>query len=65
MCDVELDTQTAAITALVVYGRPRLLGLLGREEDIVFPWTAVRRVGEDVILVEGAEKRSGRRLRGP
>lgn len=65
VCDVELDTQTAAITALVVYGRPRLLGLLGREEDIVFPWTAVRRVGEDVILVEGAEKRSGRRLRGP
>ena len=28
VCDVELDTQTAAITALVVYGRPRLLGVL-------------------------------------
>ena len=51
--------------ALIVPGRLRLLGLLGREEDIVFPWTAVRRVGEDVILVEGAEKRSGRRLRSP
>ena len=57
--DVAVDLDSGQVKALIVPG------LLGREEDIVFPWTAVRRVGEDVILVEGAEKRSGRRLRGP
>ncbi len=30
----------------------RLFGLLGREEDRVFPWEAVRRIGADTILVE-------------
>ena len=30
VCDVEIDTSTAKITALVVYGRSRLFGLLGR-----------------------------------
>ena len=31
--DVELDTQNAALTAIVIRGRYRLFGLLGREEE--------------------------------
>ena len=50
--DVELDTSTGQVKALVVYGRLRLFGLLGREEDAVIPWSAVKRFGEDIILVE-------------
>lgn len=50
--DVELDTASGQVKALVVYGRLRLFGLLGREEDAVFPWSAVKRFGEDIILVE-------------
>ena len=50
--DVELDTATGRVKALVVYGRLRLFGLLGREEDAVIPWSAVKRFGEDIILVE-------------
>lgn len=55
--DVELDTATGQISALVVYGRLRWLGLLGREEDLVFPWSSVKRFGEDLVLVEGRGKR--------
>lgn len=55
--DVELDLESGQVRALVVYGRLRLLGLLGREEDRVFPWSAVRRLGEDIILVDGSEVR--------
>lgn len=51
--DLKLDPQTGRIRALVVCGRLRLFGLLGREEDRVFPWERVRRFGEDIILVEG------------
>ncbi len=52
--DAEVDLQTGQIQALVVPGRLRLFGLLGREEERVFPWSAVRRFGEDIILVEDA-----------
>jgi len=51
--DAELDLENGQVRSLVVYGRLRLFGLLGREEDRVFPWTAVRRLGEDIILVDG------------
>ena len=50
--DVEVDLESGQVRALVVPGRLRLLGLLGREEDRVFPWEAVRRFGADTILVE-------------
>ena len=50
--DVEVDLESGQVRALVVPGRLRLFGLLGREEDRVFPWEAVRRFGADAILVE-------------
>lgn len=50
--DAEVDLETGQIRALIVPGRLRLFGLLGREAERVFPWTAVRRFGEDIILVE-------------
>ena len=49
---VEVDLDSGQVRALVVPGRLRLFGLLGREEDRVFPWDAVRRFGADTILVE-------------
>lgn len=65
--DVEVDLDSGRITALVVPGRLRLLGLLGREPDRIFPWDSVRRFGEDIILVEapllqpGGPARAGQR----
>lgn len=51
--DLEVDLETGQVRALVIPGRRRLFGLLGREEDRYIPWSAVRRFGEDIILVDG------------
>ena len=51
--DVEVDLETGQIRTLIVPGRLRFFGLLGREDERVFPWSAIRRFGEDIILVEG------------
>ena len=50
--DAEVDLDSGQLTQLIVPGRLRLFGLLGRWEDAVFPWSAVRRIGADTILVE-------------
>lgn len=50
--DMEVDLENGQVKALVVPGRRRLFGLLGREEDRYIPWAAIRRFGEDIILVE-------------
>lgn len=59
--DAEVDLESGQIRALIVPGRLRLFGLLGREPERVFPWSAVRRFGEDIILVEEEALTSQRR----
>ena len=49
--DVEIDTKSACLVAIVIYGRLRLFGLLGRAPDTVIPWANIRLIGEDTILV--------------
>ena len=51
VCDFEIDLSTARITALIVYGRLRLFGLLGRQKDIVIRWCDIQLIGDDTILV--------------
>ncbi len=49
--DVELDTTSGELTALIIFGRPRAMGLLGREEDITIPWKEIKVIGRETILV--------------
>lgn len=49
--DVEVDTITSQVRAIVVFGRPRFFGLLGRNEDVIIPWSDIQLIGEDTILV--------------
>ena len=50
--DLEFDADTACVRALVLHGRARLFGLLGREEDLRIPWAQVEQIGADVVLVK-------------
>ena len=52
--DLCIDTDTGRVTALMVPGPCRFLGLFGRDSDYIIPWCCIRRIGEDIILVEGA-----------
>ena len=55
--DVEVDTCDAKLVAIVIYGRPRLFGLLGREDDCIIDWCDIEIIGEDSILVNCTPKR--------
>lgn len=49
--DLELDEISARIESLLLLGRPRLFGLLGRDETLTIPWADIERIGLDAILV--------------
>ncbi|MBQ7903122.1 MAG: YlmC/YmxH family sporulation protein [Oscillospiraceae bacterium] len=53
--DIEFNEKTATVENLVVFGRPKLFGLLGRGKDIRIPWNDVITVGRDVILINSRE----------
>ena len=66
ICDIEIDTQTGELVSIIVYGRQKAPGLLGREEDIVIPWKSIKVIGDDTIIVDckNQEQRSPTRKRG-
>ena len=52
VCDVEIDLVCGKVIAIIVPGPCRFFGLFGREEDYVIPWEAIRRFGDDIILID-------------
>ena len=54
--DAELDTVSGKIVSLVVYGKPRAFGIMGRDDDIVIKCTDIQLIGEDIILVKIEKK---------
>ena len=52
VADLEFDTDTARVAALLVRRRLRLWGLLGRQEDLEIPWEDIQVLGEDAVLVK-------------
>lgn len=52
LVDVEIDQHTGRITAIVVPGESKFFGLWGGGADVVIPWSKVKKIGPDCILVE-------------
>jgi len=55
VCDVDVDFCTGTVNAIVVPGCSggRFFSCFSRGNgDIVIPWENIRRIGEEVILVE-------------
>jgi YlmC/YmxH family sporulation protein len=49
--DIDIDVATGKIQAVIIAKQGKMLGLFGREEEIVIPWRHIVKIGEDVILV--------------
>lgn len=49
--DVEFSCPDGKAESIIISGRPRLFGILGREEDIVIPWGDIAVMGQETILV--------------
>lgn len=66
VCDVIINAASGNVTAIVVPGPCRFFGLFGREDDYVIPWECIRRIGDDIILIEvTGEHRREKRIKRP
>ena len=50
--DVQIDTPEGNICAIIVPGPCRILGVCGRHDDFCIPWSCIRKIGPDIVLVE-------------
>lgn len=52
--DVEVEVPAGRVVAIIVPGPCRFFGLFGREYNYFIPWPCIKRIGEDIILVDVA-----------
>lgn len=57
--DLTFDPETARLQNMLLIGRPRLFGLLGREETLTIPWQEIETIGTDAVLVHTAVPTEG------
>ena len=50
--DVTADLETGIITSIIVPGSNKLFNMFSGNNDIVIPWTKIKCIGEEIILVE-------------
>ncbi len=50
--DVEIDLETGRVISLLVPGSYRLMGFLGRDEDTVIRWENIKKIGDDIIIID-------------
>ncbi len=53
--DISFDTETAEISSMIVYGRPKFFGFLGRDSDLSVKFEDISLIGKDAILVTAAQ----------
>jgi YlmC/YmxH family sporulation protein len=50
--DIVIDSQDGRLQSIIIVGKPRLLGLLGKYEDITIPWADIEVIGAETVLVK-------------
>lgn len=50
--DVEIDLENGRIEAIIIPGGGRIFGIIGKDNELVIPWDRIKKIGEDIILVE-------------
>ena len=50
--DIQFDTESGALTGIVIFGRPKAFGLFGKEDDVIIPWSGIEVIGEETVLVK-------------
>ena len=50
--DVQIEVPEGKVCAIVVPGPCRFLGIAGRRDDFIIPWSCIQKIGPDIVLVD-------------
>lgn len=50
--DVNAELDSGTITSIVVPGNSKVFNLFAGDNEIVIPWSKIKCIGDDIILVE-------------
>lgn len=52
IADVEINLETGKLVSVILPGSYKFMGFLGKEDDLVIRWEDIKKIGDDVIIIE-------------
>lgn len=52
VCDIEFDPCSGRIVTLIIPEEGKFWGVFCKEKEYRIPWNCIRKIGDDIILVE-------------
>ncbi len=50
--DVEINTESGNINSVIIFGKNHILGIFGKDNDIIIPWSDIEVIGSETVLVK-------------
>jgi YlmC/YmxH family sporulation protein len=51
-CELTFDSRSGVIGGLILPKRKSLLNFLGEDQIITIPWQAIKRIGDEIVIVD-------------
>lgn len=50
--DIEVSFEEGRIESIIIPGGGKFFGIIGKDSEVIIPWERIRKIGEDIILVD-------------
>ena len=51
-CELTFDSRSGMITGLILPKRKSLFNFLGDNQSVTIPWKAIKRIGDEIVIVD-------------
>lgn len=50
--DAEINAETGKIESFIIPGQGKVLGIFGKDNELVIPWESIKKIGDDIVLID-------------
>lgn len=54
--DIEINLEDGTVEAIVIPAGSGFFRIMGRDNELIVPWERIKKIGEDIILVDMDER---------
>ena len=50
--DADIDETSGSVLSVIIPISGKMFGIFGKENEYIIPWSSIKRIGDDIILVD-------------
>lgn len=50
--DAEINKETGKIESFIIPRQGKVLGIFGKDNEFIIPWESIKKIGDDIVLID-------------